>query len=114
MGGFADQEIAKRITGEGWLEVEVAEVVGGELWREAFEIEVAQPADIYAALESVVAERVGDVVGDLRRARLRDACFVAADGREACTGVEVEGGESVGERMLADVYASEIELREGA
>ena len=58
----------------------------------------------------MLAEGKGEVVGELRGLGLGDAGLVAADRGEAGAGVEVEGGEGMRERMLADVHACEPEL----
>jgi len=53
----------------------------------------------------MLAEVVGDVIGELDRLRLGHTSLVSADRREARSRAEVEGGKGMSERMLADVDA---------
>src|SRR5271156_1458763 len=66
--------------------------------------------DIDAALERMLAAREGQIVRELGGLRLSDAGLVTANRGEPGAGVEVERGECVRERMLANVHALEPKL----
>ena len=108
----AFKKVTKGIACEVGLEDEVAEIIRSKLRGEAFQIEVPHTADIDAALQRMLAESVGQVVAELGGLRLRDAGFVPADGRKSGARAEVEGRKRMRGRMLADVHASKVKLRQ--
>ena len=103
-GWRAFQEVAEGIPREliawgisvGRLKYESSKVVGGELWGEALQVEVPDATDIDSTFHRVVAEAVSQVIAELCRLRLGDACLVPSNDWERCARAEVEGGESVG------------------
>src|ERR1700693_2635498 len=56
----------------------------------------------------------GQIVRELSGLGLSNTCLVAANGGEARTGTEIEGGKCVRKRMLADVHTFKTELLERA
>src|ERR1700727_693423 len=102
------KKVSKSVAGKCWLKSELPEIIGRQ---ERFNVGIANSASINTSLQSVLASRPAQIVGQLERLRLRHAGLVAANGSESGAGAEIERGKGVGGGMLADIYPSQIELR---
>src|SRR5271168_206062 len=101
------KKVAESVAGKRRLEGKLTEIIGGQ---ERLDVGVANSAGINTSLQSVLASRPAQIVGELCRLRLCDSGLVAADGSEPSSGAEVERRKSMRGGVLADVYAGQIEL----
>src|SRR5262249_35146581 len=104
------QEIGEGVTAElTGAEDELAEVVRA---AETLQVKITEAADVNAEAHRVPAFDPGQVVGELRGRRARDASLVTADGREASAVAEIEDWKRVVLRVIADVQTDDVESGE--